>query len=66
VFLAAQPDGSPLIRITRAPDRKAIAEHIRATGEELAGVELVPVEVRFTVKVDGDADGGAGAGGEVE
>lgn len=49
VFLAAAPD--ELVRVKREPDKTAIAAHVKATGEVLPGVEMVPGDVRFTVEV---------------
>ncbi len=51
-FLAVQPEGSSLVRVKREPDKSAIAAHVKATGEVLAGVELVPGEVRFSIETD--------------
>jgi hypothetical protein len=48
-FLADQPDGSPLVRVKREPDKPALLAHVKATGELPTGVTLVEGQVGFSV-----------------
>ena len=45
--LASLPD--EYVRVRREPDRRALMDHVRQTGEIPPGVTLIPGEVRFTV-----------------
>lgn len=47
------PDG--LLRVKYEPEKTAIKEHVKETGEVIPGVTIVPGDVTFTVKVGTDA-----------
>jgi phage host-nuclease inhibitor protein Gam len=43
-------------RVIQKPDKKAILQHLKETGEELPGVTFVPGEDRFSIDVSAEVD----------